>query len=276
MTQMTQMTQMTPQLVEQAANALHEASRTGIFIAPLRETYDQLDIESAYAVQRFNTERRLKEGRRLVGCKIGLTSIAVQKQLGVDRPDFGMLFDDMGYGDGEPIPASILTQPKIEGEVAFVIGRDITVPNPGQLDVLNAIEYALPALEIVGSRIAKWDIRITDTIADNASSSAFVIGNSPRKLSEFDLRLCGMVIERRGDPVSVGAGAACLGNPINAVVWLARTMASLGTPLKAGDLVLSGALGPMVPVTPGDIFETRINGLGSVRAVFEHDSNEAR
>jgi 2-keto-4-pentenoate hydratase len=267
---------MTPQLIEQAANALFEASCTGKFIAPLRETYEQLSIESAYAVQRFNTDRRLKEGRRLVGCKIGLTSVAVQKQLGVDRPDFGMLFDDMAYGDGEPIPASILTQPKIEAEVAFVIGRDITVPNPGPLDVLNAIEYALPALEIVGSRIAKWDIRITDTIADNASSSAFVIGNSPRKLSEFNLRLCGMVIERRGEPVSVGAGAACLGSPINAVVWLARTMAGLGTPLKAGDLVLSGALGPMAPVTPGDIFETRINGLGSVRAVFEHDSGEAR
>ena len=264
---------MTPQLIEQAAHALTEAARTGKFIAPLRETYEQLTIDDAYAIQRVNTEQRLAQGRRIVGCKIGLTSVAVQKQLGVDRPDFGMLFDDMGYGDSEPIPASILTQPKIEAEVAFVIGRDITVPNPGQLDVLNAIEYALPALEIVGSRIAKWDIRITDTIADNASSSAFVVGSTPRKLSEFDLRLCGMVMERRGEPVSVGAGAACLGNPINAVVWLARTMASLGTPLKAGDLVLSGALGPMVGVTPGDIFEARINGLGSVRAVFEHEAD---
>jgi 2-keto-4-pentenoate hydratase len=267
---------MKPQLIEQAAAALREAAQTHEYIAPLRETYEQLTIDDAYGIQRVNTERRLADGRRLVGCKIGLTSVAVQKQLGVDRPDFGMLFDDMGYGDGEPIPASILTQPKIEAEVAFVIGRDITVPNPGQLDVLNAIEYALPALEIVGSRIANWNIRITDTIADNASSSAYVIGNSPRKLSEFDLRLCGMVMERRGDPVSVGAGAACLGNPINAVVWLARTMAALGTPLKASDLVLSGALGPMVAVTPGDIFETRINGLGSVRAVFDHDSSEAR
>lgn len=267
---------MKPQLIEQAAAALREAAQTREYIAPLRETYEQLTIDDAYAIQRVNTERRLADGRRLVGCKIGLTSVAVQKQLGVDRPDFGMLFDDMGYGDGEPIPASILTQPKIEAEVAFVIGRDITVPNPGQLDVLNAIEYALPALEIVGSRIANWNIRITDTIADNASSSAYVIGNSPRKLSEFDLRLCGMVMERRGDPVSVGAGAACLGNPINAVVWLARTMAAIGMPLKAGDLVLSGALGPMVAVTPGDIFETRINGLGSVRAVFDHDWSEAR
>jgi 2-keto-4-pentenoate hydratase len=267
---------MTPQQIEAAAHALSEAARSGRYIAPLRETYEQLDIESAYAIQRFNTGRRLAEGRRLVGCKIGLTSVAVQRQLGVDQPDFGMLFDDMGYGDGEPIPASILTQPKIEAEIAFVIGRDITVPNPGPLDVLNAIDYALPALEIVGSRIAKWDIRITDTIADNASSSAYVLGNSPRKLTGFDLRLCGMVMERRGEPVSVGAGAACLGHPVNAVVWLARTMARIGTPLKAGDLVLSGALGPMVPVTPGDIFESRINGLGSVRAAFATDSNEAR
>ncbi|SMG53112.1 2-keto-4-pentenoate hydratase [Paraburkholderia susongensis] len=270
---------MTPQQIEAAASALAKAERSGEYIAPLRETYEQMSIDDAYAIQRVNTERRVADGRRIVGCKIGLTSVAVQKQLGVDQPDFGMLFDDMGYGDGEPIPASLLTQPKIEAEIAFVIGRDLNMPNPGQLDVLNAIDYALPALEIVGSRIANWNIRITDTIADNASSSAYVLGNSPRKLSEFDLRLCGMVMERRGEPVSVGAGAACLGHPVNAVVWLARTMAAFGTPLKAGDLVLSGALGPMVAVTPGDIFDARINGLGSVRAVFDANptsANEAR
>jgi 2-keto-4-pentenoate hydratase len=265
---------MTPQQIEQAAVALRDAERTHEYIAPLRDTYAQLTIEDAYAIQRFNTDRRVETGRRIVGCKIGLTSVAVQKQLGVDRPDFGMLFDDMGYGDGEPIPASILTQPKIEAEVAFVIGRDIRMPNPGQIDVLNAIDYALLALEIVGSRIASWNIGIADTIADNASSSAYVLGNIPRKLSEFDPRMCGMVMERRGEPVSIGAGAACLGHPINAVVWLARTMSELGMPLKAGDLVLSGALGPMVAVTPGDIFEARINGLGSVRAVFEADSTQ--
>ena len=262
--------------LQQAADALLEAERSHRFIAPLRDTYAPLSIDDAYAIQRINTERRLSAGRRIVGCKIGLTSVAVQKQLGVDQPDFGMLFDDMGYGDGEPIPASILTQPKIEAEIAFVIGRDLNVENPGQLDVINAIEYALPALEIVGSRVADWNIRITDTIADNASSSAYVIGNTPKTLAEFDVRMCGMVMERRGEPVSVGAGAACLGSPINAVVWLARTMAAVGTPLKAGDLVLSGALGPMAAVTPGDIFETRINGLGSVRAVFEPASEAAR
>lgn len=262
--------------LQQAADALHEAGRSRRFIAPLRETYAPLTIDDAYAIARINTERRLAAGRRIVGCKIGLTSVAVQKQLGVDQPDFGVLFDDMGYGDGEPIPASILTQPKIEAEIAFVIGRDLNVDNPGQLDVINAIEYALPALEIVGSRVTDWNIRITDTIADNASSSAYVIGNTPKTLAEFDVRLCGMVMERRGEPVSVGAGAACLGSPINAVVWLARTMAAVGTPLKAGDLVLSGALGPMASVMPGDIFETRINGLGSVRAVFESASEAAR
>jgi 2-keto-4-pentenoate hydratase len=266
---------MIPQQLEQAASALREAAGTRRFIAPLRDSYPDIDIASAYAIQTLNTKQRLSEGRRLVGCKIGLTAVAVQKQLGVDQPDYGMLFDDMGYGDGEPIPASILTQPRIEAEIAFVMGRDLTLSNPGQVDVLNAIEYALPALEIVGSRIANWDIRIADTIADNASSSAFVLGSRPCKLSDFDLRLCGMVLERRGDPVSVGAGAACLGNPVNAVVWLARTMAALGTPLRAGDLVLSGALGPMVAVQPGDVFETRINGLGAVRAVFDLEQNGA-
>jgi 2-keto-4-pentenoate hydratase len=262
--------------IQQAATALRDAAKTRKYIAPLRETYEELSIEDAYAIQRINTEQQLAEGRRLVGCKVGLTSRAVQKQLGVEQPDFGMLFDHMGYGDGEPIPASILTQPKIEAEIAFVIGRDIEVSNPSHVEVLGAIEYALPALEIVGSRIADWNIRIADTIADNASSCAYVLGTSPRRLSSIDLRLCGMAMERCGELVSVGAGAACLGNPVNAVVWLARTMNALGTPLKAGDLVLSGALGPMVAVSPGDVFETRINGLGSVRAVFDHDLSEAR
>jgi 2-keto-4-pentenoate hydratase len=259
----------TPESLGQAAAALREAARSHGYIAPLRNSYPQIDIESAYAIQKLNTSWRLSEGRRLIGCKIGLTAAAVQKQLGVDQPDYGMLFDDMGYGDGEPIPAAILTQPKIEAEVAFVMGRDLLVPNPSQVDVLNAIAYALPALEIVGSRIINWDICIADTIADNASSSAFVLGTRPCRLSDVDLRLCGMVMERRGEQVSIGAGAACLGHPLNAVTWLARKMCALNTPLRAGDLVLSGALGPMVSVQPGDVIEARINGLGTVRAIFD-------
>lgn len=261
---------MNPQIHEQAARALRDAATTGHFIAPLRETWPELDGDDAYAIQNLNTEHRIAGGARVIGCKIGLTAKAVQAQLGVDRPDFGMLFDDMGYGDGEPVPLAGLQQPKVEAEVAFVLGRDLTSARPSQVDVMNAIDHVLPAIEIVGSRIANWNIRFVDTVADNASSSAFVLGTTPKRLQDVDLRLCGMVVERRGEPVSVGAGAACLGHPINAVVWLARTMARVGRPLRAGDLVLSGALGPMVPVQPGDVFEARIHGLGRLKAVFEH------
>jgi 2-keto-4-pentenoate hydratase len=256
-----------------AARSLRDAAHTGNFIAPLRETFPQITAADAYAIQRANTEHRVREeGRRIVGCKIGLTAKAVQAQLGVDQPDFGMLFDDMGFGDAEAISMQGLHQPKIEAEVAFVLGRDLDMDNPGHADVIQAIDHVLPALEIVGSRVANWNIRFVDTVADNASSSAYVLGSTPKKLSDVDLRLCGMVMTRRGEPVSSGAGAACLGNPLNAVVWLARTMAALGQPLRAGHLVLSGALGPMVALNAGDSFETRINGMGSVKAVFEADS----
>jgi 2-keto-4-pentenoate hydratase len=255
--------------IEEAAAALREASRTGQWIAPLRETCAGIDGDAAYAIQKLNTDRRVAEGRRIVGRKIGLTAKAVQAQLGVDQPDFGILFDDMGYGDGEPVPVRVLQQPKIEAEIAFVFGRDLEGSEPSMVDVMRAVDYALPAMEIVGSRIDKWNIKFVDTVADNGSSAAYVLGTTPRKLSEFDSRMCGMAMTLRGEPVSTGAGAACLGNPMNAVLWLARTMARAGSPMRAGDLVLSGALGPMVPVKPGDIFETRINGLGTVKAVFE-------
>ncbi|NPC54593.1 2-keto-4-pentenoate hydratase [Caenimonas soli] len=254
--------------IDCAARALREAASSGNFVPPLRESYPGLDAAGAYAIQRINTEHRLKQGRRVVGCKIGLTARAVQAQLGVDQPDFGMLFDDMGFGDSDPVPMAHLHQPKVEAEVAFVLGRDLAMPNPGHADVLQAIEYVLPAVEIVGSRIANWNIRFVDTVADNASSGAYVLGSTPRLLREVDLQLCGMVMTRRGEPVSVGAGAACMGHPLNAVAWLARTMAALGHPLRAGDLVLSGALGPMVPVSAGDVFDVRIYGLGAVKAAF--------
>jgi len=252
----------------EAARSLREAALSGNFIPPLRESYPHLDAVGAYAIQRINTEHRMKDGRRVVGCKIGLTARAVQAQLGVDQPDFGMLFDDMGFGDSEPVPMTCLHQPKVEAEVAFVLGRDLSMPNPGHVDVLKAIDHVLPAVEVVGSRIANWNIRFVDTVADNASSAAYVLGSTPRLLREVDLRLCGMVMTKRGEPVSVGAGAACLGHPLNAVAWLARTMAALGHPLRAGDLVLSGALGPMVSVSAGDVFDVSINGLGGVKAVF--------
>lgn len=259
----------------QAAQVLRDAAASNAFIAPLRESFAEMDADDAYEIQNINTQQRVSSGRRIVGRKIGLTSVAVQKQLGVAQPDFGVLFDDMGYGDSEPIPMLGLHQPKMEAEIAFVMGRDLVSDNPGHAEVLSAIDYALPALEIVGSRIAGWNIRFVDTVADNASSGAYVLGGTPRKLNGLDLRLAGMSLFKRGEPVSVGAGAACLGHPLNAVVWLARTLARLGTPMRAGDVVLSGALGPMVPVSVGDVFEAHVHGLGSVRAVFENSNGAA-
>ncbi|MBB3181518.1 2-keto-4-pentenoate hydratase [Variovorax sp. Sphag1AA] len=262
------------------ADELREAERSGQPIAPVRDRIGQFAesgdlLSAAYAIQQTNTQRRLDAGGRLVGRKIGLTSLAVQRQLGVDSPDFGALFADMAVGDGEEIAWSRLMQPKVEAEIALVLERDLAHEKHTVADVISATAYALPAIEVVGSRIANWDIRLADTVADNASSGLFVLGTRPVRLSRLDLAGCGMAMERRGDQVSVGAGAACLGNPLNAAVWLADTLARLGTPLKAGDVLMTGALGPMVVAQPNDVFSASIEGLGSVSAVFG-EAGEAR
>lgn len=265
---------MTPHQHQEAAQSLYQAMESGKLLAPLRDSFPDMTAEDAYAVQAINTDRRIAQGRRVVGRKIGLTSLVVQRQLGVDQPDFGTLFEDMSFGDGETIPLSILHQPKVEAEIGFVLGRDLDMDMPTHQEVLQAVDYVVPALEIVGSRIADWNIKFVDTVADNASSGAYVLGATPVSPLGLDLRLAGMSLSRRGEPVSTGAGAACLGNPLNAVVWLARTMSRLGKPLRAGELVLSGALGPMVAVKPGDIFECHIHGVGSVRTEFESDNTD--
>jgi len=255
-------------VIKSVAERLRKAAETGNAIPPIRDELGDGGVKAAYAVQQANTDHYVKQGRRLVGRKIGLTSKSVQKQLGVDSPDFGMLFADMAVADGEEVPLGKVLQPKAEAEIAFVLERDLLQEQIMLTDLVSAVAYALPAVEIVGSRIENWNIKLLDTVADNASSGLFVLGAEARKLDGLDLRLCGMVMERRGEPVSVGAGAACLGHPLNAALWLARTMVSVGRPLKAGDIIMSGALGPMVPATAGDVLETRVNGLGSVRAVF--------
>jgi len=256
-----------PAVIRLAA-ALDTARQDRAAIDPVAPALAPLGLDGAYAAQSLQTAARLSGGARIIGRKIGLTSPAVQRQLGVDQPDYGTLFDDMEYAADVEIPLSRFIQPKIEAEIAFVLERDIDLPRAGLADIISAVAYALPALEIVDSRIRDWKITLLDTVADNASSGAFVLGGSPRRLDTLDLRLCGMVLEQGGEPVSVGCGAACLGHPLNALVWLARKMASVGNPLRAGDVVLSGALGPMVPVTPGAVYEARISGLGRVAAAF--------
>ena len=255
--------------IQEAADRLWQAHVEQRPCAPVRDLIGMTDIEAAYAVQQKNTERWLQQGRRLVGRKIGLTSKAVQKQLGVDQPDFGMLFADMCTADGEPIDAGRILQPKIEAEIALVIERPLTHEKHTVADIINATAYALPALEIVGSRVANWDIKLTDTIADNASSGMFVLGSRPVRLADFDIVNCGMLMERRGDQVSIGAGAACLGNPLHAAVWLADVMTRFGQSLQPGDIIMTGALGPMVAVSAGDVFDAQIEGLGRVSAAFD-------
>ncbi|MEU3100230.1 2-keto-4-pentenoate hydratase [Streptomyces griseoflavus] len=254
--------------VSKAAAVLEAAAATKSPCAPVRSLLPQADVEAAYAVQRLNVERAVAAGRRPVGRKIGLTSPAVQRQLGVDQPDFGVLFADMAVPQGQPVAPGRLLQPKVEAEVALVLGADLPHREPTVADLLRATAFALPALEIVDSRIAGWDITIVDTVADNASCGLFVLGGTPVPLDRVDLRAVSMTLTKNGGTVSRGTGADCLGSPLTAALWLASTLAGLGDPLKAGDVVLTGALGPMAVAAEGDEFSAHIEGLGTVGAVF--------
>ena len=259
--------------IEAAAERLSDATLRGIACAPVADLLGPDDIDSAYQVQHRLTERRLAAGARIVGRKIGLTSPAVQRQIGVDRPDFGVLFADMRYRDGAEIPLGRLLQPKAEAEVAFLLAHEITdASDPAA--IRDAVALAFPALEIVDSRIADWRIGITDTVADNASSGVFVVGANGMPLEAFEPVDVTMTMRRGGDVVSRGTGRDCLGDPLNALAWLAATLIEVGTPLCSGDLVLSGALGPMVPVGPGDVFEAVIAPLGTVAARFSEFSEK--
>ena len=250
---------------EQAALRLRDAANNRKPCAPVRELIGSDNIASAYAVQQLNIARRISAGARPVGRKIGMTSVAVQKQLGYYEPNYGTLFADREASSGDQIPQDRLLQPRAEAEIAFVLKRGLNGEALTIADVMTAVEYAVCAIEIIDSRIAGWDIRATDSIADNASCGMYVLGSRPRRINEVDLTLCGMVSRLNGQISSVGVGGASLGNPLLALLWLARTVAAVGQPLKEADIVLSGALGPIVPLSTGDLFETEIDGFGSVR-----------
>ncbi|WP_456752190.1 2-keto-4-pentenoate hydratase [Bradyrhizobium sp. USDA 4461] len=214
------------------------------------------------------SRRGIAGGRRLVGRKIGLTSKAVQQQFGVDQPDYGALFADMEVSTGETIDVAKLIQPRVEAEIALVLDRGLSGEDVTLGELMRSIAYAVAALEIVDSRIRDWKISILDTVADNSSSADYVLGAAPRRLTDVDLEACGMTMTRNGTIVSVGCGSACLGHPLRAGLWLARAMARAGQPLRGGDVVLTGALGPVSPVSVGEVYEARVSGFGPVSVTF--------
>ena len=255
------------QLIVSLADKI-DAAYAGETIAPIRNEVENADVDLAYRIQLHNHQRWIAAGKRAVGKKIGLTSKAVQQQLGVDQPDFGFMYADSSFCSGDVIPASQYLQPKVEAEIAFVLKSDLNTSDITITDLIGAIDYAVAALEIVDSRIANWDIRLFDTVADNASYGGFVLGTTPVPLSQLDLENCQMQMTRDGEVVSSGEGRACLGNPLNATLWLAKTMIANGQPLLAGDVILSGALGPMVPCHSGESYVATIDGLNSVSIKF--------
>jgi len=254
--------------ITQLGDELYEALSAGKTVAPLTSRGLDISIEDAYHIQQRMLARRIENGEKVVGKKIGVTSKAVMNLLGVHQPDFGYLLDGMVYNEGESIPMDSLIQPKAEGEIAFLLKKDLQGPGVTAADVLAATEGVMACFEIVDSRIHDWKIKIQDTVADNASCGVFVLGDQLVDISKVDLALCGMVLEKNGDIVVTGAGAATMGHPVNAMVWLANTLGNLGIALKAGDIVLSGAMGAMVPVAKGDNLRVTIGGIGSCSVRF--------
>ena len=236
---------------------------------PLTKTYPSISVDDAYQVSRKNYQRRILEGARPIGKKIGLTSRAVQKQLGVDQPDFGYLTSDMIIKDGGLLKRGSLIQGKAEGEVAFFLKKDLTSRDLKFEDIVSATDFVVVCIEVIDSRIQDWKIKIEDTIADNASSAFIVLGKEKKTLEQVDLKLAGMTLKKNGEIESTGVGAACMDHPINAVLWLAQTMVKLDDPLRAGDCILSGAYGPVVSFKEGDSCTVEINGLGFVSCSYE-------
>lgn len=251
------------------AEALYAARLERQPVSPISETHPTLTLDEAYVISEMNLRKRLTlPGIKQIGKKIGLTSRAVQKQLGVEQPDFGFLTSDMSIFHGECVSRSSLLYPKVEGELAFVLKSDLQGPGLTSAQVIKATDFVLPVIEIIDSRIRDWKIRVQDTVADNASSALFVLGSQPKRLGDMDIRMCGMLLRKNGEVESTGVGAACLDHPVNAVLWLANALGKYGEKLRAGDIILSGAFGPVVPVNSGDFIEVEIQGFGSVQCRF--------
>jgi 2-oxopent-4-enoate/cis-2-oxohex-4-enoate hydratase len=259
---------MNDDLITALGDELHDALVHRRVVEPLTARHPDITIDDAYRIQQRLNARRIEAGETVVGKKIGVTSQAVMNMLGVYQPDFGLLLDGMLYNEGQAIEAASLIQPKAEGEIAFVLERDLVGPGVSAADVLAATAGVMACFEIVDSRIRDWKIRIQDTVADNASCGVFVLGDRLVDPREVDLNTCGMVLEKNGEIVATGAGAAALGAPANAVAWLANTLGARGIALKAGEVILSGSLAIMVPVAAGDSLRVTIGGIGGCSVRF--------
>ena len=237
-------------------------------VEPLTEKYDDLTMADAYEIQLLQVRRWLGAGARIKGHKVGLTSAAMQRQLGVGQPDYGHLLDSMFWLEHEPIPAARFLQPRVEPEIAFVLEKELRGPGVTAADAIGAAGYVLPALELIDSRIRDWRIGLLDTIADNASSAGVILGSSPVPLAGADLRLAGCNLHKNGELAGTGAGGAVLGSPLTAVVWLANTLGERGVVLEPGQVILPGSVTAAIPVGPGDTVTATFAGLGSVTARF--------
>ncbi|MFS0823883.1 2-keto-4-pentenoate hydratase [Bacillus sp. 1P02SD] len=254
--------------IEQFALKLAEAESTRVGIEAPTSVDSELTVKDAYYIQLENIKKRVVEGQKIVGKKIGLTSLAMQNLLGVDEPDYGHLLDSMVVENGGKISIEKVLQPKVEGEIAFILKKDLRGPNVTALDVLQATEYIVPALEIVDSRVKDWKIKLADTVADNASSGFYVLGGKPTKVEDIDLELIGMTLSKNGKLANTGVGAAALGNPANCVAWLANKLSEFDIPLRAGEVILSGALSAAIEAREGDSFTARFAHIGQVSVRF--------
>lgn len=258
--------------VQKAADDLLRAYRSREPISPIAAGFADAPLSVAYEIALAQVETWVKDGDSVKGHKVGLASRAIQRQMGVDQPDFGQLTGSMFHLEHAPIPSDTFIQPRIEPEIAFVLGRRLQGPGVTIADAVRAVECVLPALEIVDSRIREWRIGIFDTIADNASSGGVILGSKPSLLSDVDLRLVGCTLHVNGNLVATGAGGAVLGSPLNALVWLANTVGPLGVALEPGHVVLPGSMTRAVPMSPGDTVVASMAGLGTVTTMLGEDT----
>jgi 2-oxopent-4-enoate/cis-2-oxohex-4-enoate hydratase len=260
---------MTPQDIARHGDELYAALRERRTVPPLTSRVSGVTVDDSYGISLRLLERRLADGEKVIGKKIGVTSKAVQSMLGVYQPDFGYLTDAMQFEDGAEMPiSSRLIQPRAEGEIAFLLKKDLRGPGVTPADVVAATDCIAACFEVVDSRIDGWKIKIEDTVADNASSGLFLLGKERVSPRDFDFVTCGMVVEKNGEVLSTGAGAAALGSPLICVAWLANTLGRYDIPLRAGEVVLSGSLVPLEPIKPGDAMRVLVGGLGSATVRF--------